>query len=60
MPGAHDLPEDGKFTDMVSVVIGHNQDFAEDSVIRGMGNRRIEISFRIGHDITKGAYIGEE
>ncbi|HUV91673.1 MAG TPA: hypothetical protein VMV80_01175 [Anaerolineales bacterium] len=32
-PGVHDLPEDSKFSNMISVVVSHDQDFAEDGVI---------------------------
>ena len=57
LPGAHDLPEDGEFADVVGVVVGDNQDFAEDVVIRGMGDRRVKIGLGIGDDTAQGLRI---
>ena len=47
LPGGHDLAEDGKFSDMVSVVIRHDQYLAEDGVIWSVRNRGIQVNIGV-------------
>jgi len=43
LPGGYDLPEAGKFSSMISVVVSHDQDFGEDGAIWSMGIRGIQV-----------------
>ena len=52
LPGGHDLPENGEFPDMVGVVIGYNQDLAEDGVIWSVRNGGIQVNIGIFNYIT--------
>jgi len=60
LPGGHDLPEDSKFSDVISVVVSHDQDFAEDSLICRVRDRGIQVCIWIGHNISKCLYIREK
>jgi len=47
LPGGHDLAENGKFSDMVGVVIGHDQDLAEDGEIWCVRNGGIQVNIGV-------------
>ena len=56
-PSIHDLPQNAKFADVISVVIGDEQDFAQNSVPAiAMRDRRVKVGLRVADD---GAQRGE-
>ena len=56
-PLAGDLAQDGKFTQVIGIVIGEDQDAAKNVVLRGMGQWCVEVHRRITQQLAKGFFL---
>ena len=59
-PRPHDLPQDGELADVVSGVIGHDTDLAQDRVTGRAGDHREEVRGRIGDEIVERTPVRRE
>ncbi len=60
MPGAEQAAEQDELAEVIRIMVGCQQRFAEDGLSRAVRDARGEIRFRAGYELLQGAAIAQE